>query len=173
MCPISSFKFFLKVSKRNPFKTTSFLHIIKLTMSSKKEKSDEPPTKKSKKDTASTSGSSSSTNYVNQLEQDRIKVAPSILEFEFKKQRVRVLSDVKEVPEDSHGILYWMSREMRVQDNWTFLFAQKLALKNQLPLHVCFCLLPKFLGTKSSPPINEQNINSFLFYDFRRNNSSL
>lgn len=25
------------------------------------------------------------------------------------------------------------------------LFAQKTALKNQLPLHVCFCILPKFL----------------------------
>lgn len=25
------------------------------------------------------------------------------------------------------------------------LFAQKTALKNKLPLHVCFCILPKFL----------------------------
>ena len=25
------------------------------------------------------------------------------------------------------------------------LFAQKLALKNKLPLHVCYCILPKFL----------------------------
>lgn len=30
-------------------------------------------------------------------------------------------------------------------DNWAFLFAQKLALKNEIPLHVCFCLKPKFL----------------------------
>lgn len=30
-------------------------------------------------------------------------------------------------------------------DNWALLFAQKLALKNEIPLHVCFCLKPKFL----------------------------
>ncbi|EMP37636.1 Deoxyribodipyrimidine photo-lyase [Chelonia mydas] len=38
-----------------------------------------------------------------------------------------------------------MSRDQRVQDNWAFLYAQRLALKQQLPLHVCFCLVPKFL----------------------------
>jgi deoxyribodipyrimidine photo-lyase len=27
------------------------------------------------------------------------------------------------------------------------LFAQKLALKNKVPLHVCFCILPKFHNT--------------------------
>lgn len=26
------------------------------------------------------------------------------------------------------------------------LYAQRLALKLKLPLHVCFCLVPKFLG---------------------------
>ncbi|KAH0624243.1 hypothetical protein JD844_007869 [Phrynosoma platyrhinos] len=30
-------------------------------------------------------------------------------------------------------------------DNWAFLYAQRLALKQKLPLHVCFCLVPKFL----------------------------
>ncbi|VVC95221.1 unnamed protein product [Leptidea sinapis] len=38
-----------------------------------------------------------------------------------------------------------MSRDSRVQDNWAFLFAQKLALKNEVPLHVCFCLIAKYL----------------------------
>ena len=31
-------------------------------------------------------------------------------------------------------------------DNWALLYAQRLALKLKLPLHVCFCLVPKFLG---------------------------
>lgn len=30
-------------------------------------------------------------------------------------------------------------------DNWAFLYAQRLALKQELPLRVCFCLVPKFL----------------------------
>ncbi|XP_064638819.1 deoxyribodipyrimidine photo-lyase-like isoform X2 [Lineus longissimus] len=38
-----------------------------------------------------------------------------------------------------------MSRDQRVQDNWAFLYAQKLALQLEVPLHVCFCLVPKFL----------------------------
>ncbi|KAI1235905.1 Deoxyribodipyrimidine photo-lyase, partial [Lamprotornis superbus] len=29
--------------------------------------------------------------------------------------------------------------------NWAFLYAQRLALKQELPLHVCFCLVPRFL----------------------------
>ena len=32
------------------------------------------------------------------------------------------------------------------KDNWSLLYAQKLALKQNLPLHVCFCLVPTFLG---------------------------
>ncbi|XP_034943471.1 deoxyribodipyrimidine photo-lyase [Chelonus insularis] len=75
----------------------------------------------------------------------RKETADSILQFPFKKQRVRVLSKVDEVPVNAKGILYWMFRDGRVQDNWSFLFAQKLALKNKLPLHVCYCILPKFL----------------------------
>lgn len=30
-------------------------------------------------------------------------------------------------------------------DNWAFLYAQKLALNLEMPLHVCFCLVPHFL----------------------------
>ncbi|CAF1463993.1 unnamed protein product [Didymodactylos carnosus] len=38
-----------------------------------------------------------------------------------------------------------MSRDQRVQDNWAMLYAQRLALKQQFALHVCFCLVPTFL----------------------------
>lgn len=31
-------------------------------------------------------------------------------------------------------------------DNWALLFAQKTALKNKVPLHVCFCVMPCFLN---------------------------
>lgn len=33
----------------------------------------------------------------------------------------------------------------RPADNWAFLYAQRLALKQELPLRVCFCLVPAFL----------------------------
>ncbi|KAJ9593744.1 hypothetical protein L9F63_014717 [Diploptera punctata] len=79
------------------------------------------------------------------LDADRQATAASVMEFKFNKKRVRVLSEVTEVPERVEGVLYWMSRDQRVQDNWAMLYAQKLALKNKVPLHVCFCLVPKFL----------------------------
>lgn len=64
-------------------------------------------------------------------------------DFTFNKKRVRILSEEQSVKAGCEGILYWMNRDQRVSDNWAFLFAQKLALKNQVPLHVCYCLLVK------------------------------
>nr|XP_054771038.1 deoxyribodipyrimidine photo-lyase-like [Lytechinus pictus] len=69
----------------------------------------------------------------------------SILNFKFNKKRVRILSDTMDTADDHQGIVYWMSRDQRVQDNWALLFAQRLAMKQEVPLHVCFCLVPKFL----------------------------
>jgi deoxyribodipyrimidine photo-lyase len=43
-------------------------------------------------------------------------------------------------------VLYWMSRDQRVNDNWALLFAQKLALDSKSPLAVVFFLVPQFLG---------------------------
>ncbi|XP_055534407.1 deoxyribodipyrimidine photo-lyase [Wyeomyia smithii] len=100
-------------------------------------RSDGPAKKQAKLETTS--------SYVDMFDVQRQNVAKSILDFDFKKKRVRVLSEVQEVEEGKRGILYWMSRDGRVQDNWAFLFAQKLALKNELPLHVCFSLVPTFL----------------------------
>ncbi|CAD7014739.1 deoxyribodipyrimidine photo-lyase [Ceratitis capitata] len=81
------------------------------------------------------------------LQKRRLATAKSISEFPFNKKRVRVLSIVKEVPESRPGgVLYWMSRDARVQDNWALLYAQRLSLKLKLPLFVCYCLVPKFLN---------------------------
>ncbi|MGQ9569467.1 MAG: deoxyribodipyrimidine photo-lyase [Thermodesulfovibrionales bacterium] len=43
-------------------------------------------------------------------------------------------------------VVYWMSRDQRVNDNWALLFAQELAISKKLPLAVIFCLVPSFLG---------------------------
>ncbi len=43
-------------------------------------------------------------------------------------------------------VVYWMSRDQRVHDNWALLYAQDLALKLRQPLIVAFCLLPNYLG---------------------------
>lgn len=44
------------------------------------------------------------------------------------------------------AVIYWMSRDQRVDDNWALLYAQKLALELRVPLTVVFCLQQKFLN---------------------------
>ena len=57
-------------------------------------------------------------------------------------KRVRLLQKGNET---NGPIVYWMSRDQRVHDNWALLFAQELALKNNKPLAVIFNLIPNFL----------------------------
>jgi deoxyribodipyrimidine photo-lyase len=57
---------------------------------------------------------------------------------------IRVRSINREQPKKG-GVIYWMSRDQRVRDNWALLHAQKLALKAREALAVVFCLVPEFL----------------------------
>ena len=57
--------------------------------------------------------------------------------------RIRLLKKGKG---KSGPIIYWMSRDQRVNDNWALLHAQNLALQMNVPLAVLFCLVPEFLG---------------------------
>jgi deoxyribodipyrimidine photo-lyase len=43
-------------------------------------------------------------------------------------------------------VVYWMSRDQRVKDNWSLIYAQELAIQHGQPLAVIFCLVPEFLG---------------------------
>lgn len=80
------------------------------------------------------------------VKKSRLATAASVSEFKFNKKRVRLVSAEENLKDDAQGIVYWMSRDQRVEDNWAFLYAQRLALKQKLPLHVVFCLVPKFLN---------------------------
>ena len=42
------------------------------------------------------------------------------------------------------SVLYWMNRDKRVDDNWAIIAAQSIALKNRVPLIVCFQYLGNF-----------------------------
>ncbi len=46
----------------------------------------------------------------------------------------------------SGPVLYWMSREQRVHDNWALLYAAETARENDESMAVLFNLVPKFLG---------------------------
>ncbi|XP_066267317.1 deoxyribodipyrimidine photo-lyase-like [Branchiostoma lanceolatum] len=86
-----------------------------------------------------------SKDFLEQLADQRKSVCSSVLEFSFDERRCRKLSVNREFKADCGGIVYWMSRDQRVQDNWALLYAQQLAMKHQVPLYVCFCLVPKSL----------------------------
>lgn len=60
-----------------------------------------------------------------------------------QKERVRKLNSLDFCKGD---IVYWMSRDQRVDDNWALLFAQELSQKNRVPIKVVFCLCKQFLG---------------------------
>ncbi len=67
------------------------------------------------------------------------------------RNRVTLL---KEGKESKGPVIYWMSRDQRVHDNYALLYAQKLASDRKTPFGVVFSLVPKFLSA------------SFRQYDF-------
>jgi deoxyribodipyrimidine photo-lyase len=42
-------------------------------------------------------------------------------------------------------VVYWMSRDQRVRDNWALICAQELAFRKKVSLAVVFCVVPCFL----------------------------
>lgn len=58
-------------------------------------------------------------------------------------QRIKKLNHLEIKP---GPVIYWMSREQRVRNNWSLLYAQELALNTKSPLLVVFTLSNSFLG---------------------------
>jgi len=59
------------------------------------------------------------------------------------RKRTRLLNAGTRTP---GPVIYWMSRDQRVKDNWALLFAQEVALQQHVPVAVIFCLVPRFLN---------------------------
>jgi deoxyribodipyrimidine photo-lyase len=62
------------------------------------------------------------------------------------EKRIQKLNDR---PYEGNLVVYWMSRDQRVQDNHALSYAQKLALEKKEPLVVVFCLQENFLGAQT------------------------
>lgn len=72
---------------------------------------------------------STTASFIETIQSNRTKCAKSILDFSFNNKRLKVLSTTRNVPSNKSGIVYWMSRNQRVDDNWGLLYAQALGLK--------------------------------------------
>jgi deoxyribodipyrimidine photo-lyase len=55
------------------------------------------------------------------------------------------VKQIKEVDTKDGPIIYWMSQDQRVHDNWALLYAQEIAIKKNQKLFVVFCLVKNFL----------------------------
>jgi deoxyribodipyrimidine photo-lyase len=66
-------------------------------------------------------------------------------------QRIRQLNSTQQNFKNENGnpVIYWMSRDQRVHDNWSLIFAQELAIQTKSPLLVVFGLTDKFLNASS------------------------
>lgn len=108
----------------------------------KKNKLDEAPSnaKKAKIDNEKVSDDTFQT-MLEEISKSRSEVAKDVSEYKFNKKRVRLLTGNEGyLKRECKAIAYWMHRDQRVQDNWALLYAQKLAMENNLPLHVVDCL---------------------------------
>lgn len=61
------------------------------------------------------------------------------------KDRMIVYKDTAR-PNLGGPVVYWMSRDQRVQDNWALVYAQQEAIKAKVALHVVFALQNEFLN---------------------------
>lgn len=57
----------------------------------------------------------------------------------------RRIFTLNKAPHNDGPVVYWMSRDQRVHDNWALLYAQEKAHERGQPLVVAFCLTPTFL----------------------------
>jgi len=84
------------------------------------------------------------------LAAERLECGENVLDFKKSKlgtnfkSRVRVLcGDDGAMLRECRGVMYWMWRDKRVQDNWALLYAQRIALELNVPLHVAVCVPPQ------------------------------
>jgi deoxyribodipyrimidine photo-lyase len=63
-------------------------------------------------------------------------------------QRIRQLNTA---PAGDGPVIYWMSRDMRVHDNWALLYAKEVAHKKKQPFLIVYTLEKNFLGGSRRP----------------------
>jgi hypothetical protein len=72
--------------------------------------------------------SEAKSSLIDEIRKKRHEAYESVAAFKFNKTRVRVLSECKEIPDNSKGVLYWMSRDQRVQGLNFIIFHSNLSI---------------------------------------------
>jgi hypothetical protein len=84
-----------------------------------------PSTSKSPVKPTATASASAKSSLIDDLRKKRHELYESVAAFKFNKTRVRVLSECMEIPDNSRGVIYWMSRDQRVQGKAFFIYLIK------------------------------------------------
>ena len=73
----------------------------------------------------------------NQFDEKRKTAGEYVEKFKFNMKRVKFLTGNEGyLHREAKGVAYYLHRDQRLQDNWAALYAQKLALADNLPLYV-------------------------------------
>ena len=73
----------------------------------------------------------------NQFDEKRKTAGENVEKFKFNMKRVKFLTGNEGyLHREAKGVAYYLHRDQRLQDNWAALYAQKLALADNLPLYV-------------------------------------
>lgn len=78
------------------------------------EESEKESSKKQKTEVMDSQGQGQN-GLIKQITESRKKLCDSVAEFKFNKKRVKILSKVQDFPDGKNGVVYWMSRDQRVQ----------------------------------------------------------
>ena len=90
-----------------------------------------PPAKKVK------TGNENVDGLASQFAEKRENAGENVENFNFNMKRVKFLTGNEGfLHREAKGVAYYLHRDQRLQDNWAALFAQKLALADNLPLYV-------------------------------------
>ncbi|WP_235282945.1 deoxyribodipyrimidine photo-lyase [Methanosarcina sp. 1.H.T.1A.1] len=74
---------------------------------------------------------------------DVSSIYPGTPKLGMNPKRIRTLKPGKS---GEGPVVYWMSRDQRVEDNWALLFSRAIAQEADVPVAVVFCLTEEFLG---------------------------
>lgn len=91
------------------------------TSSKRKVDTEEPLSTTDKKQKLENGDVTKTEDFIDRITSNRTNVCNNVSEFKFNKKRVRVLSKAKDFPEDCNGVVYWMSRDQRVQGTYLLL----------------------------------------------------
>ena len=115
-------------------------------------------------------------DFLSRIAESRTEVCQSVAEFKFNKKRVRVLSKAKDFPDESKGVVYWMSRDQRVQGIYVILY-DNIKIHGHRPLglgeidglhgtsthRLSTCVLVNHLEGLSLPRMSDMSDHPFIF----------